>query len=69
MFVDLGADPVDFYVAPAIWVRDEITKRHQAFLLRHGGKRPVNPDSVHHKIKVEWIEQWRQRWGLLGMPR
>jgi hypothetical protein len=67
IFVDLGADPAEFYVAPAIWVRNEITKRNQEFLLRNGGKRPVNPDSVHHKIKAKWIEQWRHRWGLLGL--
>ncbi|MET8094391.1 hypothetical protein [Micromonospora sp. NPDC005220] len=67
IFVDLGANPTEYYVAPAIWVGNEVAKRHQEFLLANGGRRPVNPDSVHHKIKVKWIEQWRQRWGLLGL--
>lgn len=68
IFVDLGTGPAQFYIAPAIWVREEILKRHEEFLLRNGGKRPINPDSVHHKIKAKWIAQWRQRWGLLGLP-
>ncbi|MFF0876487.1 hypothetical protein [Micromonospora aurantiaca (nom. illeg.)] len=68
VFVDLGVDPSEFYIAPASWVHEEVAKRHRQFLLKHGGKRPVNPESVHHKIKTEWIAQWRHRWDLLGLP-
>lgn len=68
VFVDLGVDPAEFYIAPALWVREEVARRHRQFLTKHGGKRPVNPGSVHHKIKTEWITQWRHRWDLLGLP-
>lgn len=65
VFVDLRTWQPKFFVAPEWWVENDIHRTHQAYLTSHGGTRAVNPDSTHHGIKVERIEQWRDRWGLL----
>jgi hypothetical protein len=40
---------------------------HKAFLDSHGGQRPRTPGSDHHGITLGRIEQWHERWDLLGL--
>ena len=41
----------------------------EAYLARHGhgGRRKINPESTHHSISLKRIEQWRDRWDILGL--
>jgi hypothetical protein len=67
LFVDLSADPPEFYVAPSWWVENDINETYQADLARFGGSRPRSPHSTHHGITEERIAAWRDRWDLLGL--
>jgi hypothetical protein len=69
VFVDLkqpGEAPA-YYVVPESWIQNNIHAAHQAYLSSHGGMRPQTLDSTHHKIELQRIEQWRDRWDILGV--
>lgn len=66
-FVDLSTDLPGYFLAPRWWIRNDIYDVHAAFLGRHGGVRPVSPESGHHAIALARIEQWRDRWDVLGI--
>lgn len=66
IFVDLTGEAPDFYVAPAAWVRDDVTTHHQAWLVNAGGIRPRNPGSDHTTISLDRIEQWHRRWDVFA---
>lgn len=69
VFVDLGdlnASP-RYWVVPDWWIRDNIYRTHQAYLDRHGGTRPRNPDSKHHSIDESRLTEWQGRWDILGI--
>lgn len=68
-FVDLSGGQPGYYFAPRSWVRNDIWESHGAFLDRHGGTRPVTPTSTHHAITDARIEQWYDRWDVLGIVR
>jgi hypothetical protein len=70
IFVDIGRDPEarpDYFVVPAWWVENSIHVVHAAYLSRHGGQRARNPESTHHAIPVSRLEEWRERWDILGI--
>jgi hypothetical protein len=52
VFVDLGDTNTypRYWIVPEWWIKDNIYKTHQAYLNKHGGIRPGNPDSTHHSI-------------------
>lgn len=56
-----------FYIIPDNWLRNYIYTRHQAFLMAHGGTRPISPDSDHHQVTVDDVAQWNERWDLLHL--
>lgn len=66
-FVDLSRNQPEYYFAPRSWMRNDIYETHKAFLTRHGGTRPRAPESPHHAITRARIEQWHNRWDLLGI--
>ena len=69
IFVDLGdleANP-RYWIVPDWWIRDDIYKVHKAYLDRHGGVRPGNPDSPHHSIHENRLTDWQDRWDILGL--
>ncbi|HPU04986.1 MAG: hypothetical protein WBH86_07140 [Thermogutta sp.] len=69
VFVDLGdinSSP-RYWIVPEWWIKDDIYKSHQAYLNKHGGTRAVNPDSTHHSIEESRLEQWKDRWDILGI--
>jgi hypothetical protein len=68
LFVDLMADPVEFYVVPEWWMENDIHQKHEAFLAEHGGTRPRSPRSTHHGIVADRLAAWRDRWDLLSLP-
>jgi hypothetical protein len=63
----ISADTPDCYVMPGKWLRNDIYKKHQDYLMAHGGDRPVTPGSTHHSVTLEDIEQWKNRWEILGI--
>jgi hypothetical protein len=65
IFVDLSKQAPDYYVVPDWWIRNDIWKAHTAYLERHGGQRPGNPNSQHHGIRLDRIVEWKDRWDLL----
>jgi DNA-binding transcriptional regulator YhcF (GntR family) len=66
ILVDLTGNQPDFYVAPAQWVRDEVTRRHREWLASKGGTRPRNPDSKHAALPLDdAVRRWHRRWDVL----
>ncbi|MBE0411556.1 MAG: hypothetical protein IBX69_17665 [Anaerolineales bacterium] len=60
-------DDPDYYIMSGSWLRRNIYEDHQNYLLSHGGKRPVTPKSTHHKVRLENVERWKDRWDILGL--
>lgn len=67
IFVDLGPEHPDFYIAPAWWVENDIHQHHAAYLARHGGKRAQGGTSQHHAIMLKRLTEWKDRWDVLGI--
>jgi hypothetical protein len=67
LFVDLVPARPEFYVAPAWWVENDIYENHKAYLARHGGQRARNPHATHHRLTTNRVQEWRDRWDVLGL--
>jgi hypothetical protein len=69
IFVELTKPPAspDFYVVPEWWIENDIHRANGDYLAKHGGQRAITKDSTHHAIKRSRIEEWRDRWDLLGL--
>lgn len=70
IFVDIGKDPEarpDYFIVPRWWIENSIHTRHKAYLDSRGGQRARTPESKHHAIPVSVIEEWRERWDVLGI--
>ncbi|MGH2555274.1 MAG: hypothetical protein ACRDHO_06115 [Actinomycetota bacterium] len=70
IFVDLRKNPVEspvYYIVDEWWIQNNIYEAHQKYLKGHGGTRTRSPDSTHHAIPRTRIEEWRDRWDLLGI--
>jgi len=57
----------EYYIMPEWWIRNNIDEAHKAYLAKHGGKRPRGSESTHHSISPKRIEQWKDRWEILGL--
>jgi hypothetical protein len=69
VYIDLAEGGLDFYVVPPQWLEENIRAIHEAYLAENDGHRPRNDMSKHHAVKLEDIEQWRERWDLIaGTP-
>ena len=69
IFVDLhkdGSGP-DYYIVPAWWIENDIFTEHKSYLAKHGGHRAKNNDSTHHAIPLSRVQQWKDRWDILGI--
>lgn len=67
ILVDLSGEAPGYYVVPEWWMQADIQAEHDRYLARHGGQRARTPGSTHHAIAVRRVEQWRDRWDLLGI--
>jgi hypothetical protein len=69
VFVDLeqSPGPPQYYIVPEWWIENDIYTVHQQLLVEHGGHRARTDESTHHAIEHSRIEQWRDRWDLLGV--
>ncbi len=69
VFVSLGktGESPRYWIVPDWWMRNDIHRAHQAYLKCHGGTRPGNPNSKHHSIEESRLEQWRDRWDIMGI--
>lgn len=65
ILVDLRQSAPSYLVMPTRWIENNIYEEHQAYLARHGGHRAHSPDSKHHRITDDRVEQWLDRWDLL----
>jgi hypothetical protein len=69
IFVELKNPPAPphFFVVPEWWIENDIYGAHKDYLAKHGGKRAITEGSTHHAIKRSRVEQWRDRWDVLGL--
>jgi hypothetical protein len=69
IFVDLGDNERHprFWIVPWNWLLDEGKSAITAYLDKHGGIRPKNPDSKHYGITEKSIKQWQDRWDVLDI--
>ncbi len=67
IFVDLGPEHPEYYIAPAWWVENDIHEHHSAYLKKHGGKRAKGGTSQHHAIPAKRLVEWRDLWEVLGI--
>lgn len=70
ILVDIGRDPEIgpfYWVVPEWWMLNHIHVHFHERLAASGGTRLKNPDSTHFAIIPKNVEQWRDRWDLLGI--
>lgn len=66
VFVALGAYGADqFFVLDWTTLRDLILGQHEAYLAKHGGVRPKNPESFHTAVKPEALAPFRDLWDTI----
>src|SRR5262249_21898945 len=66
IFVDLGGSP-RYWIVPDEWIRNDIHEAHQQYLNKHHGHRAKNDDSNHHSIAESRLENWQNKWEILGI--
>lgn len=67
IFVDLASAQPVYFVAPRWWVRNDIYDDYIPYLALYKQEHGCDRKSDHHAIAVKRIEQWRDRWDLLGI--
>lgn len=69
IFVHLGSEEHSptYYVCPMREFAAQHCQGHEDWIKRHGGTRPKSPESKHTLVTADGIEQWRERWDLLGI--
>jgi hypothetical protein len=67
IFVDMIPSEPAFHIVPTWWIENDIYSTHRQYLARHGGRRARTLESTHHRITTNRVEQWRDRWDLLGL--
>lgn len=67
ILVDLRPTSPLYFVMPEWWIQNDIFDAHAAYLARHGGQRAGGGESTHHGIATARVEQWSDRWDLLGI--
>ena len=67
MFIDLEPSPPEFYIAPNRWVENAIHIKYEEYKARHGGQRPVTPESTHGTLPTELRAEWKDHWDVLGI--
>ncbi len=67
IYVDVGPQGPAFFIAPGWWAVNDIHQAHEAYLQKHGGRRARSQDTTHHAIRPDRVEQWRDRWDVLGL--
>jgi hypothetical protein len=69
ILVDLGdlASSPSYFVVPEWWMQQDIYEAHHKYTAEHGGHRARNDASTHHLIQPRRVEEWRDRWNLLGI--
>ncbi len=69
IFVDILNNKLkpDYYIVPEWWLANNIHELHTAYLKRHGGKRKHGGDSTHHGVTLDRIEEWKDKWDILGL--
>jgi hypothetical protein len=66
VFVMLGKQGADkFYVVTWEKVRDIMRKGHEAYIAKHGGKRPKKWDSLHGSLIESQVEEFKNRWDII----
>jgi hypothetical protein len=66
VFVMLGKQGADkFYVVTWEKVRDIMRKGHEAYIAKHGGKRPKKWDSLHGSLIESQIAEFKDRWDII----
>ena len=65
IFVSIGklTELPNYYIVPEWWGRNDIYNETKGFLL-HKAK---SNTYMHHGINVNRIEQWKDRWDILGL--
>jgi len=69
ILIDLSTREPVYYIVPGALFRRDIYLVHDVWLKLHHGTRPVTPDSKHHRVTMDRIEAYRDRWDLLGLSR
>ena len=67
VLVDLTDSQPNYYIMPDWWIRSNIYEHHHKWLQSHGGIRPITPESDHHRVTLDRIQKWKDRWDILKL--
>lgn len=54
-----------YYVTPERWLARNMYDEFEEYKIKHGGVRPLNDDSKHHKKSEREIKEWEDAWGII----
>ncbi len=54
-----------YFVTPERWLAKNIYDNFEKYKQKHGGTRPVNNESKHHKIPEYEVKQWEEAWEII----
>ena len=67
VFLDFAGGPPRYYVVQASWLKDDVKQRYRAELERKGERAPIFL-SRHYLVQPGHLEQWLDKWDVLGGP-
>ncbi|MEI7608500.1 MAG: hypothetical protein WCJ64_14075 [Rhodospirillaceae bacterium] len=67
VFVQIGERLGDdrFFILEQSTLQTVIQKSYQAFLDKHGGRRPRNTNTTHNAVTLEHLIPYQSNWGLI----
>lgn len=55
-----------YFVMSWVKLRNIVIRHHRLWLRSHGGRRPVNPKSLHTAIGVDYVVQFEDKWSTVS---
>ena len=66
VLVAIGTNSQDqYYILTWRTLRDLVIKEYKAFLVKHNGIRPDNPESLHCSIREKYLTPHKDRWEII----
>ena len=54
-----------FFIVPRADLQRQIALNHEAYMVKHHGRRPKTPASMHTAVRMPDVERYEGNWGVL----
>ena len=54
-----------FFIVPRADLQRQIALNHESYMVKHHGRRPKTPASMHTAVRMPDVERYEDKWGVL----